>query len=153
MALREIALIYAGNVHIVFPVHLNPNVQEPAYRILGIVSSVTLTDPLDYLPLVYLLKRVTLVLTDSCGIQEEAPGLGKPVLVLREVTERSEAVESLTVRVVGTDRKCIVDWVQRLLDESFAYNIMVNAVNPYGDGYVSHRICKVLFDIQVSGQD
>lgn len=112
--------------------------------ILGGVAGVTLLDPLDYLPLVYLLKQVTLVLTDSGGIQEEAPALEKPVLVLREVTERPEAIEAGTVRVVGTDRANIVAWTKRLLDDREEYERMAHAVNPYGDGHAAERIVKSL---------
>ena len=146
LALRDIVQFYAGDVHVVYPVHLNPNVQEPARRILGNVPGVMLIDPLDYLPLVYLMKRATLVLTDSGGIQEEAPGLGKPVLVLREVTERPEAVEAGTVRVVGTDRAHIVEWTQRLLDNRSDYDKMARAVNPYGDGRAAARIVQLIVD-------
>jgi UDP-N-acetylglucosamine 2-epimerase (non-hydrolysing) len=146
LALRDIAELYRDDVHIIYPVHLNPNVQEPARRILRNVPGVTLTDPLDYLPLVYLMKRATLVLTDSGGIQEEAPGLGKPVLVLREVTERPEAVEAGTVRVVGTDRARIVEWTRRLLDDAAEYSRMARAVNPYGDGQAAGRIVESILD-------
>lgn len=139
-ALREIARAYPGDVHIVYPVHRNPHVQEPARRILDGVPGVTLTDPLDYAPLVYLMKRSYLVLTDSGGIQEEAPGLGKPVLVLREVTERPEAVEAGTARLVGADRARIVEWTRRLLDDRDEYERMAHAVNPYGDGRAAERI-------------
>lgn len=149
-ALRDIALAYAGDVHIVYPVHLNPNVQEPVWRILGDVGGVTLTSPLDYLPIVYLMKRATLVLTDSGGIQEEAPGLGKPVLVLREVTERPEAVESGTVRVVGTQREVIESTTRLLLDNAQKYERMAKAVNPYGDGHASQRIVNALLGEIVS---
>jgi UDP-N-acetylglucosamine 2-epimerase (non-hydrolysing) len=144
LALRDIALAYVGNVQIVYPVHLNPNVQGPAQRILDNVPGVILLDPLDYLPLVYLMKRARLVLTDSGGIQEEAPALGKPVLVLREVTERPEAVEAGTVRVVGTARAHIVEWTRRLLDNISEYNRMAQAVNPYGDGHAAPRIVRAL---------
>ncbi len=144
LALREIAESYAGDVHIVYPVHLNPNVQEPVYRILGSVPGVTLTDPLDYLPLVYLMKHSTLVLTDSGGIQEEAPGLGKPVLVLRELTERPEAVEAGTVRVIGTTRANIIEWTRKLLDDADEYGRMARAVNPYGDGHSAIRIVEAI---------
>jgi UDP-N-acetylglucosamine 2-epimerase (non-hydrolysing) len=145
-ALLEIARRYEGDVHIVYPVHLNPNVQEPAYRLLGGQPGITLLPPLDYLPLVYLMKRCTLVITDSGGIQEEAPGLGKPVLVLREVTERPEGVEAGTVRLVGTDRERIVAETVRLLDDAEAYRGMAQAVNPYGDGHAAERIVRVLLD-------
>lgn len=144
LALKDIALSYADDVHIVYPVHLNPNVQEPAYCILKDVPGVTLTDPLDYLPLVHLMKHATLVLTDSGGIQEEAPGLGKPVLVLREVTERPEAVEAGTVHVVGANRARIVEWTRRLLDNPAEYSKMARAVNPYGDGHAAKRIVGAL---------
>ncbi len=144
LALKDIAFAYAGDVHIVYPVHLNPNVQEVACRILGDVPGVALLAPLDYLPLVYLMERSTLVLTDSGGIQEEAPALGKPVLVLREVTERPEAIEAGTVRVVGADRARIVEWTRRLLDDREEYEHMAKAVNPYGDGHAAKRIVKGL---------
>jgi UDP-N-acetylglucosamine 2-epimerase (non-hydrolysing) len=143
-ALREIAVRYRREVHIVYPVHLNPNVQEPVYRLLGGVPNITLVPPLDYLPLVHLMKRAYLVLTDSGGIQEEAPGLGKPVLVLREVTERPEAVEAGTVKVVGTDRERIVEETVRLLEGPAEYARMAHAVNPYGDGHVAERIVNSL---------
>jgi UDP-N-acetylglucosamine 2-epimerase (non-hydrolysing) len=144
LALKDIALAYPGDVHVVYPVHLNPNVQEPAHRILDGVAGMTLTDPLDYLPLVYLMKHATLVLTDSGGIQEEAPGLGKPVLVLREVTERPEAVEAGTVRLVGTDRERIVAETMRLLEDVEEYGRMARAMNPYGDGHAAERIVEAL---------
>ncbi|MBN1890311.1 MAG: UDP-N-acetylglucosamine 2-epimerase (non-hydrolyzing) [Thermoflexales bacterium] len=144
LALQEVVQAYAGDVHVVYPVHLNPNVQGPVYRVLGGVPGIMLVDPLDYLPLVYLMKRATLVLTDSGGIQEEAPGLGKPVLVLRELTERPEAVDAGTVRVVGTDRARIVNWTRRLLDDPAEYAEMAQAVNPYGDGHAAQRIVDAL---------
>ena len=143
-ALRDMARMYAGDLHIVYPVHLNPNVQEPVYRILGNVPGVTLTDPLDYLPLVYLMKRCFMVLTDSGGIQEEAPGLGKPVLVLRNKTERPEGVEAGTVQLVGPHYEPIVTWTRRLLDDPAAYQHMAHAVNPYGDGHAAERIVRAL---------
>ena len=145
-ALREIAQTFAGDVHVVYPVHLNPNVQEPARRILGNVPGVTLTEPLDYLPLVHLMKLCYIVLTDSGGIQEEAPGLGKPVLVLREVTERPEAVEAGTVKVVGTETRTIVREATRLLVDRAEYERMAHAVNPYGDGHAAERIVGVLIN-------
>jgi len=150
LALRDIALAYPGDVHIVYPVHLNPNVQEPVHRILDRVPGVTLTDPLEYLPLVYLMKHATLVLTDSGGIQEEAPGLGKPVLVLREVTERPEAVEAGTVRLVGTCRNQIVEWTERLLGDPVEYGRMARAVNPYGDGQAARRIVEAILNEEQS---
>ncbi|MFQ5769605.1 MAG: non-hydrolyzing UDP-N-acetylglucosamine 2-epimerase [bacterium] len=144
LALRDIANAYEGDVHIIYPVHLNPNVSETVYRILGNIKGVTLIKPLDYLPFVQLLKRATLVLTDSGGLQEEAPGLGKPVLVLREVTERPEAVEAGTVRIVGTNRQEIVEWTRRLLDDTDEYEKMARTTNPYGDGHAATRIVKAL---------
>jgi UDP-N-acetylglucosamine 2-epimerase (non-hydrolysing) len=144
LTLRDVAERYGNRVHIVYPVHLNPNVWEPVHRLLGDVPHITLTPPLDYLPLVYLMKRSYLVLTDSGGIQEEAPALGKPVLVLREVTERPEAVEAGTVIVVGTDRDRIVTITQRLIEDEGAYARMARAVNPYGDGQAAGRIVNAL---------
>jgi UDP-N-acetylglucosamine 2-epimerase (non-hydrolysing) len=146
LALRDLAEAYPVNAHIVYPVHLNPNVQEPVRRLLGHVPGITLLAPLDYLPLVYLMKRATLVLTDSGGLQEEAPGLGKPVLVLREVTERPEAVEAGTVRLVGTDRAKIVREARRLLDDPVEYNAMARALNPYGDGHAAERIVRAILE-------
>jgi len=144
LALKEIAEHYRGEVHIVYPVHLNPNIQEPVYRLLGNTPNITLLPPLDYLPLVHLMKRAYLVLTDSGGIQEEAPGLGKPVLVLREVTERPEAVEEGAVYLTGTDREKIVTETIRLLEDSKYYDQMAQAVNPYGDGIAARRIVAAL---------
>ena len=138
-ALQEIAVAYPA-VQIVYPVHLNPNVWEPVHQYLDGIVNIALLPPLDYLPLVHLLKGSYLVLTDSGGLQEEAPSLGVPVLVLRDVTERPEAVEAGTVRVVGTDPQCIVGEVCRLLDDTAAYQAMAQAMNPYGDGQASQRI-------------
>ena len=146
-ALREIAQSYVGDAHLVYPVHLNPNVQSTAKRLLADLPNMTLTEPLDYLPLVYLMKRATLVITDSGGIQEEAPGLGKPVLVLRETTERPEAVTAGTVRLVGANKDEIVAWTRRLLDDATEYAKMARAVNPYGDGFASERIVKALLTV------
>ncbi len=144
-ALREIAA-RGNDVHIVYPVHLNPNVHGPVYDQLKSVPDITLLPPLDYLPLVHLMKRCTLVLTDSGGIQEEAPSLGKPVLVLREKTERPEGVRAGTVKLVGTDRDQIVLETLRLLDDSEAYGRMAKAVNPYGDGRAAQRIVTALLE-------
>jgi len=144
LALRDIAARYDTRVCIVYPVHLNPNVWEPVHRLLGDVPNVILIPPVDYLSLVHLIKHSYLVLTDSGGIQEEAPGLGKPVLVLREVTERPEAVEAGTVRLVGTDRQRIVAEAVRLLEDETAYLQMAQAVNPYGDGQAGRRIAAAL---------
>ncbi|MGV3468699.1 non-hydrolyzing UDP-N-acetylglucosamine 2-epimerase [Limnobacter sp.] len=137
-ALREIAA-HPG-VQVIYPVHLNPNVQEPVRRILGGVSNIHLIEPLDYLPFIYLMKRSHIILTDSGGIQEEAPSLGKPVLVMRETTERPEAVKAGTVRLVGTDRNKIVSETLRLLNDNSAYQQMAYAHNPYGDGQACQRI-------------
>lgn len=129
-----------GDVQVVYPVHLNPNVQEPVNRILGGVPDVHLLPPLDYLPFVYLMSQADLILTDSGGVQEEAPSLGKPVLVLRDTTERPEAVLAGTVRLVGTDEAAIVREATRLLDDPAAHAEMAQAMNPYGDGQAAPRI-------------
>ena len=133
-----------GDVQILYPVHLNPNVQEPVRRILGNVSNVNLIAPQDYLPFVYLMDRSALLITDSGGIQEEAPSLGKPVLVMRDTTERSEAVDAGTVKLVGTDPTAIVREANRLLDDPTAYETMARAHNPYGDGQAARRILERL---------
>jgi len=148
-ALAEIA---ANNpdVQIVYPVHLNPNVSEPVKRILGHVENVMLIEPQDYLPFVWLMNRAWLILTDSGGIQEEAPSLGKPVLVMRDMTERPEAVSAGTVCLVGTDSQRIVNEVTRLLQDEFAYQAMSRAHNPYGDGQACHRILSALKNNQVT---
>ncbi len=130
------------DVQIVYPVHLNPNVQAPVNEIIGKHPRVHLLEPQDYLPFVYLMDRAHLILTDSGGIQEEAPSLGKPVLVMREVTERPEAVAAGTVKLVGTDCDLIVETTERLLDDDAAYGAMSRAHNPYGDGQASKRIIK-----------
>lgn len=127
-------------VHFVYPVHLNPNVQEPVNRLLGKLSNVHLIAPLGYEIFVYLMKNAYLVLTDSGGVQEEAPGLGKPVLVMRNTTERQEAVMAGTVRLVGTNKDSIILSVQELLDNFQIYQQMATANNPYGDGYASQKI-------------
>lgn len=141
-ALAELA--DRGDVQIVYPVHLNPNVQEPVKRILAGQPEVVLIEPQDYLPFVYLMSRAHLILTDSGGVQEEAPSLGKPVLVMRETTERPEAVEAGTVQLVGTDRARIVATASRLLDDERAYEAMSVAHNPYGDGHAAGRIAAVV---------
>ena len=124
----------------VYPVHLNPNVREPVFRLLSGMDNVHLIEPLGYLPFVALMNRAKLLLTDSGGVQEEAPSLGKPVLVMRETTERPEAVGAGTVKLVGTDRRMIIDNVSTLLTDENAYNAMANAINPYGDGKACSRI-------------
>lgn len=141
-ALRRLA--DRGDVQVIYPVHLNPNVQRPVYEHLGEHTAVRLLEPLDYLPFVWLLDQSTLIITDSGGIQEEAPSLGKPVLVTRETTERPEAVEAGTVRLVGTDPARIVAEAARLLDDPQAYAAMARAHNPYGDGRAATRIVEEL---------
>jgi len=136
------------DVEIVYPVHLNPNVREPVNRMLSGMANVHLIEPLDYLPFVYLMDRAYLVLTDSGGIQEEAPSLGKPVLVMRDTTERPEAVEAGTVKLVGTSVASIVDNLRELLSDTGAYERMSFAHNPYGDGNACQRILKVLTSMQ-----
>jgi len=133
-----------ADVQIVYPVHLNPNVQEPVHRILGGVSNVHLIEPQDYLPFVYLMDKAALLITDSGGIQEEAPSLGKPVLVMRDTTERPEAVEAGTVKLVGTHTHTIVAAANQLLDDADAYAVMARAHNPYGDGQAAQRIVQIL---------
>ena len=149
LALRSLAETYGNAVQFVYPVHLNPNVQEPVKRLLGGIPNLTLLPPLDYLPMVHLLKRASLVLTDSGGLQEEAPGFGVPVLVLREVTERPEGVEAGTVRLVGTDPDCIIQEARRLLDDPETHAAMSRAVNPYGDGHAAGRIVQAILDYSV----
>jgi UDP-N-acetylglucosamine 2-epimerase (non-hydrolysing) len=145
-ALKEIALQYP-DVDIVYPVHLNPNVQQPVKEILANVSNIYLIEPLSYLPFVFLMSRSHLIVTDSGGVQEEAPGLGKPVLVMRNTTERPEAVEAGTVRLVGTDRARIVATACELLDNEEAYRKMSQAHNPYGDGTACARVVEHLRQI------
>jgi UDP-N-acetylglucosamine 2-epimerase (non-hydrolysing) len=128
------------DLQIVYPVHPNPNVQEPVNRILGGLPNVLLVPPLDYVPFVDLMRRAYILITDSGGIQEEGPSLGKPVLVLREKTERPEAVEAGTVRLAGTDERRIVAEAERLLDDRGAYDAMARVHNPYGDGHACERI-------------
>jgi UDP-N-acetylglucosamine 2-epimerase (non-hydrolysing) len=145
-ALREMASKF-DNVHFVYPVHLNPNVQKPVRTILEGLSNVHLVEPLDYEPFVYLLKHSYVVLTDSGGIQEEAPSLGKPVLVMRDVTERPEAVDAGTVELVGANKNQIIAGVSRLLEDEAHYSKMSHAHNPYGDGKACDRILAVLRNI------
>lgn len=128
------------DVEIVYPVHLNPNVQEPTKRLLGQKQNIHLTKPLGYLPFVSLMKRAHLIITDSGGIQEEAPSLGKPVLVLRDQTERPEAIDAGTVKLVGTNKNTIVEKTEELLDNKKTYETMSRAHNPYGDGRACKRI-------------
>jgi UDP-N-acetylglucosamine 2-epimerase (non-hydrolysing) len=142
-ALQEIALNHP-DVDIVYPVHLNPNVQKPVYELLAGVDNIYLMEPLDYLPFVYMMQHCYLILTDSGGVQEEAPSLGKPVLVMRDTTERPEAVKAGTVKLVGTDAAAIVGNVERLLSDGDAYRTMSRAHNPYGDGKAGERILEGL---------
>ncbi len=143
-ALRAIAQHYEGSAHLIYPVHLNPRVQEPAKRILSGVPNIHLIEPLAYLPMVHLIRRAHIILTDSGGIQEEAPGLGTPVLVLRERTERPEAIEAGTAILVGTDKDRIVNETRRLMDDEKAHAAMATAVNPFGDGHAAERIVEGL---------
>jgi len=138
-ALKEIALVYP-DVDIVYPVHLNPNVQKPVYELLSSIENIHLIEPLDYLPFVYMMQQSYLILTDSGGVQEEAPSLGKPVLVMRDTTERPEAVEAGTVKLVGTDTAVIVEAARTLLEDTEVYSKMARSVNPYGDGKACGRV-------------
>ncbi len=143
-ALRDIADRYRHEVTILYPVHLNPNVQSTVRRLLAQAPNIVLLPPLEYLPLVHLMQHAYLVLTDSGGIQEEAPTFGKPVLVLRQVTERPEGVAAGVAKVIGTDRARIVAETTRLLDDRAGYERMARAVNPYGDGHAAERIVEAL---------
>jgi UDP-N-acetylglucosamine 2-epimerase (non-hydrolysing) len=146
LALKNIAE-KNNDVEIIYPVHLNPNVQKPVYSVLKGINNVHLIEPLDYPYLIWLMDKSYLVLTDSGGIQEEAPSLGKPVLVMREVTERIEGIEAGTAKLVGTDPNKIISETQILLEDKNEYLRMSKAVNPYGDGKTSERIIKILLDI------
>ena len=143
-ALKELS--QEDGVEIVYPVHLNPNVQEPVNRILKGVDHITLLPPLDYLPLVHLMKHATIILTDSGGIQEEAPAFGVPTLVLRDVTERPEGVKAGTLKLVGTETSRIVEEAKRLLYDKSAYAKMSKASNPYGDGHAAEKIIQALLN-------
>ncbi len=145
LALRDIATS-RPDVQIVYPVHLNPNVRQPVNELLSSIPNIILMPPLDYVSLAHFLKHSYLVLTDSGGLQEEAPSFGKPVLVLRSVTERPEAVEAGTARLVGADREAIVRETYRLLDDKDAYAAMAHAVNPFGDGHAAERIVGALLE-------
>lgn len=142
-AIKELAALHP-EMDIVYPVHLNPNVQKPVYELLSGLSNVYLISPLDYLPFIYAMQHSTLLLTDSGGVQEEAPSLGKPVLVMRDTTERPEAVEAGTVKLVGTDAEAIVSNVTALLQDKEMYKRMSETHNPYGDGQACERIIAVL---------
>jgi UDP-N-acetylglucosamine 2-epimerase (non-hydrolysing) len=132
------------DVHIVYPVHRNPNVMDPVQRLLGNLPNVTLIEPLDYVPFIDLMQKAYLVITDSGGVQEEGPSLGKPILVMREKTERPEAVEAGTVRLVGTDANRIFEEARRLLENPEACTLMSRVHNPYGDGHASERIADAI---------
>lgn len=138
------AIAQRKDVEVIYPVHLNPNVQEPVHRHLAGLDNVHLIPPQEYLPFVYLMQRSYIILTDSGGVQEEAPSLGKPVLVMRDTTERPEAVEAGTVRLVGTDDTMIVAELSKLLDEPAEYAAMSMAHNPYGDGKACERIVRAI---------
>ncbi len=145
-AICDIARSY--DVEVVYPVHLNPNVKEPVTRILTGLDNVHLLAPLDYVPFIYLMKRSHLILTDSGGIQEEAPSLGKPVLVMRETTERPEAIAAGTVKLVGANRETIVTGVAELLSDENAYRSMARSHNPYGDGMACERISGIFKSVR-----
>ncbi len=147
-ALRALAERYSQRLHLIYPVHLNPNVQEPVMRLLGGVANISLIPPLDYLPLVHLMRRAKLVLTDSGGIQEETTGLGVPTLVLRRTTERPEGVEAGVLKLVGTDAAVILAEATRLLEDEGAYAAMAHAANPFGDGHAAGRIVAALKDFR-----
>lgn len=146
-AIKDLTLKYS-NVDFVYPMHLNPNVRRSIHEVFGEelcnLGNMFFIEPLEYLSFVYLMEKANIVLTDSGGIQEEAPGLGKPVLVMRDTTERPEALENGTVHLVGTNYNKIVQEVSTLLDDAVAYEKMSKAVNPYGDGLACMRICNAL---------
>ena len=142
-AIKEIALSHP-DIDLVYPVHLNPNVQQPVNEILSSIANVKLVEPQDYQPFVFLMQKSYLILTDSGGVQEEAPSLRKPVLVMRDTTERPEAVDAGSVTLVGTDKRLIVDSVNRLLNDRQYYLQKVNVQNPYGAGNTSEQILQYL---------
>ncbi|GIC16460.1 UDP-N-acetylglucosamine 2-epimerase [Vibrio cholerae] len=148
-ALAQIAMTHP-DCQILYPVHLNPNVQEPVNRILKNIENIHLIEPQQYLPFVYLMNRAYIILTDSGGIQEEAPSLGKPVLVMRDTTERPEALEAGTVKLVGTDVKAITSAVNELFENEIAYERMSNSINPYGDGKASNKIVSFIKSLELS---
>lgn len=142
-AVKELSIKYP-DVEFVYPVHLNPNVREIVYRILSDIPNVHLIEPLDYPYMVWIMNKAYIVLTDSGGVQEEAPSLGKPVLVLRDVTERQEGVDAGTAKLVGTDKELIISEASKLIDTKEEYEKMAKAINPYGDGKTSEKIVKIL---------
>lgn len=145
-AIKTLAKKYNRDTHFVYPVHLNPQIQEPVKRLLSGLPNLTLLEPVDYLPMVNLLKAATVVLTDSGGIQEEATGLGKPTLVLREKTERHEGVSAGVLKLVGTDTETIISETSHLLDDPTAWAKMAHAANPFGDGHAAERIVQSILD-------
>ena len=146
-ALKALVETYGQHIHIVYPVHLNPNVQKVVYsRLENLSAHITLLPPLDYLPMIHLMKAATLVLTDSGGLQEEAPGLGIPVLVMRATTERPEGISAGTVKLVGTESADILNAARNLLDNPSEYEQMAHSVNPYGDGHAAQRIVETLLN-------
>jgi UDP-N-acetylglucosamine 2-epimerase (non-hydrolysing) len=147
-AIRSLADKYENRIHFIYPVHLNPNVQEPVYRLLSNIDNITLLPPLDFLPMAHLMKKATLVLTDSGGLQEEAAGLRKPTLVLREVTERPEGVEAGVLKLVGTDPQKIISETVNLLENRDAYNQMANSLNPFGDGFSAEKIIQAVLNFK-----
>lgn len=147
-AIKSLAQHYRDEIRIVYPVHLNPNIQEPVSRLLQNVPGVILLPPSDYIALVHLMKAASIILTDSGGIQEEATGLGKPALVLREKTERPEGVSAGVLKLVGTDPEKIVIETMRLLDDRTAYDAMAHAENPFGDGHAAERIINGLLNFK-----
>ena len=146
-ALKEIALLHP-DIHIVYPVHLNPNVQKPVYELLKNIPNIHLIPPLDYQNFIRLMDRCHLILTDSGGIQEEAPSLNKPTLVMRDCTERPEGIEAGVVQLVGTQIQSIVEATNRLLTDEMLYDAMSQAQNPYGDGQAARRIVDILGNTQ-----
>ncbi len=145
-AIKVLAIKYINQFHFIYPVHLNPHVQEPVYRLLGDLPNLTLMPPLDYLPMVHFMSQAHLILTDSGGIQEEAAGLGKPTLVLREVTERPEGVTAGILRLVGTEPDNIVNQTIQLLEDKPSYQAMASAKNPFGDGYAATKIIQAILN-------
>ena len=147
------AIAEREDVQVIYPVHLNPNVKGPVENSLGDLERVRLIPPQDYLPFVHLMRRADIILTDSGGVQEEAPSLGKPVLVMRDTTERPEAVDAGTVKLVGTDTTLIVRETMALLDDESSYEAMSQAHNPYGDGLAAQRIHDAIMEFFNTGKD
>jgi UDP-N-acetylglucosamine 2-epimerase (non-hydrolysing) len=148
-ALREIGLQYKNRVHIVYPVHLNPNVQEPVHRILGSIENVHLIPPQDYMSFLYLMNKSYFIITDSGGIQEEAPALGKPVLVIRTKTERTEGIDAGTAKLIGTDRESIKGSIRTLLENDEVRNKMSQCASIFGDGKAAERILRILSSYRI----